>query len=251
MSKELQKLKEYATKLWDEQDLDDPGQIIHSLLTMIDKLPDETEPTSPSLEESDIRQVVEKIFYSPATNGKAERSIADGVEAIKKLITGALQQNEDYKNSLSDTLEWLAIFHGALSELIELKRIKDTEGKTDDYLERQPKAWHAAEQSLDLWKKNDYKESPPPSDNCSKHKKELFGQTDMKVVAEVIGDLHYDSLRKLLYELHAKLWADAAKDRASDRIQLADELSSAAFMIGSAYMHMNEVWKICKPFMNS
>jgi len=36
----------------------------------------------------------------------------------------------------------------ALEELCRLKIIKDSDGKTSDYLERQPKAWVAANQVL-------------------------------------------------------------------------------------------------------
>lgn len=58
--------------------------------------------------------------------------------------------------SESDAWEWACIFYGALKELVELKHIKDSEGKTDDYLERQPKAWYLANSALELWKKSDY-----------------------------------------------------------------------------------------------
>lgn len=37
-------LKSFAGKLWEEQDIDDPGQVIYNLLSMIDKLPDESTP---------------------------------------------------------------------------------------------------------------------------------------------------------------------------------------------------------------
>lgn len=37
----------------------------------------------------------------------------------------------------------------ALQELVDLKDLKDREGKTADYLERQPKAWESARKILD------------------------------------------------------------------------------------------------------
>ena len=37
----------------------------------------------------------------------------------------------------------------ALKELVELKDIKDSDGKTNDYLERQPKAWVNARKLLE------------------------------------------------------------------------------------------------------
>lgn len=44
-----------------------------------------------------IREVVEKIFYSPATNGKAEESINNGVQLINSLLTPAADVQERAK----------------------------------------------------------------------------------------------------------------------------------------------------------
>lgn len=41
-----------------------------------------------------IRAVVEKIFYSPATNGKSEQSINEGIEAVSKLISMSRPSSE-------------------------------------------------------------------------------------------------------------------------------------------------------------
>lgn len=38
------------------------------------------------------REIAEKIFYSPATNGKAEESIANGVKLIESYTQQAIQQ---------------------------------------------------------------------------------------------------------------------------------------------------------------
>ncbi len=38
-----------------------------------------------------------------------------------------------------------------LAELSALKKIKDTEGKTPEYLKRQPKAWKKAEGAINQW----------------------------------------------------------------------------------------------------
>lgn len=48
------------------------------------------------------------------------------------------QRAQDQKDELLD----------ALGELVELKRIKDEQGKTVDYLVRQPKAWEHARHVL-------------------------------------------------------------------------------------------------------
>ena len=87
--------------------------------------------------------------------------------------------------------------------------------------------------------------------NCSNHKKDLFGHTDMKEVAEAIGDLHYEALDRLLYELHNKLWSDAANDRRNDKPKLAKRLTAAASLIGAADMEIREAWEISKPFMEA
>lgn len=44
--------------------------------------------------------------------------------------------------------------------------------------------------------------------DCSQHPKSLFGETDMKKVAEAIGDLHYKKLYALLKYLEVKLFID-------------------------------------------
>ena len=64
--------------------------------------------------------------------------------------------------------------------------------------------------------------------DCSNHKKEVAGISDMKLLAEMIGDLRYDTLEELLDKLADKLLLDAAKDRAAGRNKLADELHSAS-----------------------
>lgn len=60
--------------------------------------------------------------------------------------------------------DWVAIFYGALYELVQLKDLKDSEGKTENYLERQPKAWYLAKSALELWKKSDYGALPLESE---------------------------------------------------------------------------------------
>lgn len=86
-------------------------------------------------------------------------------------------------------------------------------------------------------------------DNCSKHKKEVCGVSDMKVLAEAIGDLHYETLAELLDKLADKLFLDAAKDRSNDRKQLANVIESAAIQIDSASVDIESAWQISKPFM--
>lgn len=42
--------------------------------------------------------------------------------------------------------------YGALQELVELKRLKDSQGKTEEYLQRQPLAWAEAGRLVEEYK---------------------------------------------------------------------------------------------------
>lgn len=86
--------------------------------------------------------------------------------------------------------------------------------------------------------------------SCENHKKEVAGISDMKELAELIGDLHYESLAELLKELSQKLKQDSRKDWGNKKIQLAKRLRTASVYIKSAFVSINEAWQISKPFMN-
>lgn len=86
--------------------------------------------------------------------------------------------------------------------------------------------------------------------NCSNHPKDLYGETDMKVVAEKIGDLHYEVLSELFLHLDYKIAKDSVKDKEAGRTKLSIHLFNVSLKIGSAYRYMCEAWKISKPFMN-
>lgn len=85
--------------------------------------------------------------------------------------------------------------------------------------------------------------------DCSKHKKGLFGHSDMKEVAEAIGDLHYEVLATLLLRLSSKLQMDRLKDRADGKIKLAEQLEKAAGDIFQSHFRILKAWEISKPFM--
>jgi hypothetical protein len=87
--------------------------------------------------------------------------------------------------------------------------------------------------------------------DCSKHKKEVGGISDMKVLAEAIGDLHYEALAEFLECLRDKIYADAGKDYDAGRYSLGGRLNHAAFFIGQAHLMIERAWKISEPFMNS
>lgn len=87
-------------------------------------------------------------------------------------------------------------------------------------------------------------------DDCSKHKKDLFGETDMKKVAERIGDLHYETLTDLLSKLSVKLYKDGLKDRNSSKEILGCVLADASNDVAAAASHIGKAWTISKPFMH-
>ena len=85
--------------------------------------------------------------------------------------------------------------------------------------------------------------------DCSNHAKDIAGITDMKALAEMIGDLHYETLAELLAHLADKLYNDAKKDSAAGRIQLSNKLYNAAECVAQSDHVISEAWEICKPFM--
>ena len=86
--------------------------------------------------------------------------------------------------------------------------------------------------------------------NCSNHKKEVLGISDMKILAEMIGDLHYETLGELLDYLCLKIYNDSVKDKLAGKERLSINLKECSLHIGKAYEYMNDAWKISKPFMN-
>ena len=85
--------------------------------------------------------------------------------------------------------------------------------------------------------------------NCKRHLKEVAGITDMKVLAEMIGDLHYETLSTLLYHLSDKVYADGQKDFVNGRTKLSHFLFEAQIKIHSAHQKIEQAWKISQPFM--
>lgn len=87
------------------------------------------------------------------------------------------------------------------------------------------------------------------SDNCSKHKKEIAGISDMKLLAEMIGDLHYESFAELLKNLSDKIYNDGFKDRNSGKVRLSNELYFASGHLREAFKNIESAYHISKPFM--
>lgn len=87
--------------------------------------------------------------------------------------------------------------------------------------------------------------------DCSRHKKDLFGQTDMRVVAEAIGDLNYETLAELIGHLCEKVYQDAQKDKEGGRKLLSQELLIVSQKFDSAACGLQRVLGISRPFMNN
>jgi propanediol dehydratase small subunit len=83
--------------------------------------------------------------------------------------------------------------------------------------------------------------------NCSKHIK--MTDSELRVCAENMGDLHYESLTLFLEYLGEKLHKDATKDQTGGRFQLANKLYEASALVDQASDWIHEAWDISKPYM--
>lgn len=79
--------------------------------------------------------------------------------------------------------------------------------------------------------------------------KDVAGITDMKVLAEMIGDLHYETFADLLLHLKRKVVEDSEKDRNDGRTTLADTLETAGGLLYTSHQFIIKAWQISKPFM--
>lgn len=85
--------------------------------------------------------------------------------------------------------------------------------------------------------------------DCSQHKKDVSGITDMSLLAEMVGDLHYEKLAEFIGRLGTKLYKDGLKDRMNHREKLGYALNDASDDMMKAALRISEAWKISKPFM--
>jgi hypothetical protein len=86
--------------------------------------------------------------------------------------------------------------------------------------------------------------------DCSQHKKDVAGIEDMKVLAEIIGDLHYETLAELIHSLAKKIEKDGVKDFRNRRTDLASELYQTCYLLFQASRHVKKAYAISKPFMD-
>jgi len=83
----------------------------------------------------------------------------------------------------------------------------------------------------------------------SKHKKNVGEYTDMKKLAEDIGDLHYETLEDFMGHLAVKFNKDASADSKRGRKELSIALRRAGHHVSTAWMNIRDAWSISKPFM--
>lgn len=86
--------------------------------------------------------------------------------------------------------------------------------------------------------------------DCSRHSKQVGGFTDMKLLAEAIGDLHYGTLAELFSHLSSKLARDGIKDAEAGRCSLAGELHAASRNLNNAFNNIESAWMFSSPFMD-
>ena len=79
--------------------------------------------------------------------------IKENLAVTREHLGEEISENEELST-------WVAIFYGSLYDLVKLKDIKDSEGKTPEYRELQPKAWHKARMAIELWEKSDFGSIP-------------------------------------------------------------------------------------------
>ncbi len=85
--------------------------------------------------------------------------------------------------------------------------------------------------------------------SCENHKKEIAGITDMKVLAEMIENLHYESQADFLNHYCALTKERSINDRKEWKPRLANFLDAASNNLGFAAEQIKGAWQISKPFM--
>lgn len=91
---------------------------------------------------------------------------------------------------------------------------------------------------------------PKEEPNCGKHQRAISGYSgSMEMLANDIGNMHYESLSEFLAMLVKKINEDASKDRERGRIKLAMALFGSSASLSDASSYIYEAWEISKPFM--
>lgn len=87
--------------------------------------------------------------------------------------------------------------------------------------------------------------------DCSQHKRDIAGITDMQALGEMMGNLHYETLTELLRHLAIKINLDSVNDTNSGRKELGRNLYFASTHLELAFEWIENAWIVSKPFMKS
>lgn len=85
--------------------------------------------------------------------------------------------------------------------------------------------------------------------SCENHKKEVAGITDMKLLAEMIGDLHYEAMGELFVHLAEKYQTDRFRNIEIGHDNEATCLLWMHYAAAKLSTGAERAWKISKPFM--
>lgn len=81
------------------------------------------------------------------------------------------------------------------------------------------------------------------------HKRSIKYYQNLELLAEEIGNLRYDSLEEFLHFLAAKLKKDGEADAKNGRLQVANNLLSAAKFLEESSIEIRKAWRICEPYL--
>lgn len=84
--------------------------------------------------------------------------------------------------------------------------------------------------------------------DCSKHKVPEY-LSNLKQVANDIGDMPYDKVAEFLEYLEKKIHMDSVKDGEGGRRRLSLLLSRASYQITILRIQFEKIWELCKPYM--
>ena len=85
--------------------------------------------------------------------------------------------------------------------------------------------------------------------DCSKHIVPEY-LSNLEQVANDLADMPYDKLVEFFGHFEKKVMIDSKKDGEGGRVQLSVLLSRASFSLSVVKIQFQDIWKLCKPFMN-
>lgn len=87
--------------------------------------------------------------------------------------------------------------------------------------------------------------------SCENHKKDLFGEADLRKAAKAIADMNYESLTTMLSHLGEIIEWDARNDFAGGRKMLSEKLLIVSKLINTSSIFMKDAFEISSRFMQN